>query len=610
LAAVSALAAWAALSHPAPTLAEPPAEKTEKAEKPDPATKTPEKAEPPAKPEKTAKKPEKSEKSEKPEKREKPEKSEKPEPPDDEKAVSVEPARPDQWICVTAPALKPAAETLAEHRRKQGMVTQIVVTTDVLSEGQVLGRGEAGPLRDKVAELCGGFKGLSRVVLLGAASPEGLRRPAEHLVPPFRGTVAGMAGEMTDLPYSLPDAKTLRPTVAVGRLPAASLGEARRMVDKIIVWETDTRPGEWRRRLTVLAGVPNFGAVADAMIEKFALSQFDRLDPVWTARAIYHSQGSRFTVPDEQLRRQAIGYVADGQAVTIYIGHSDAEEFWTAGNVPFMTRSDWARIWIPRGPGFLVTTGCNGCQLGGRLGEGYGLFAVRNPRGPVAVVGGHTTTHPLMMGFMMQEVLSAPLASDPPPRIGDLFLLMKRGLAEGGVDPITLAVVRSVEGGNAIPLDDMRREHQEMMMLLGDPATRFPVMRGDVELTAAGEFKPQATVTVKGACGWLPGAAVRITAERTLTSQPTGLVPVPPPAAGPGHGGGPAATSPERAKALAANHRESNRFVLSEARVTADAEGRFEATFNLPAKLPAGKLVIRAYVSTADAEAMAVKVLP
>ena len=45
----------------------------------------------------------------------------------------------------------------------------------------------------------------------------------------------------------------------------------------------------------------------------------------------------------------------------------------------YLDRDDWAKLAIPRGSGVFVTFGCNGCQLNGEGGEGYGVAAVRNP---------------------------------------------------------------------------------------------------------------------------------------------------------------------------------------------------------------------------------------
>ena len=46
--------------------------------------------------------------------------------------------------------------------------------------------------------------------------------------------------------------------------------------------------------------------------------------------------------------------------------------------VRYLDRDDWGRLTIRRGPGLFATFGCNGCQLGGPEGEGYGVASCRS----------------------------------------------------------------------------------------------------------------------------------------------------------------------------------------------------------------------------------------
>ena len=79
-------------------------------------------------------------------------------------------------------------------------------------------------------------------------------------------------------------------------------------------------------------------------------------------------------MPDGELNKLATQYVEEGQAITLYMGHSGPEGFFAAFR-HFMDRHDWARVKIARGPGVFASFGCNACQLRGRDGEGYGLAA-------------------------------------------------------------------------------------------------------------------------------------------------------------------------------------------------------------------------------------------
>src|SRR5439155_13076912 len=123
----------------------------------------------------------------------------------------------------------------------------------------------------------------------------------------------------------------------------------------------------------------------DALVERMAVARFDHMAPCWSGRCVYTSEQSRFCVPDGLLHERSLDLVRQGQALTLYLGHSDARGFY-AGRARFLDREDWGTLEMPSG-GVFASFGCLGCQLSGRDGEGYGVAAVRNPKGPAAVLG-------------------------------------------------------------------------------------------------------------------------------------------------------------------------------------------------------------------------------
>jgi hypothetical protein len=504
---------------------------------------------------------------------------------------AAEAPRP-RWVVVTAPAFREAVEPLCALRKAQGMRVEVVQTSEVLSEREIV-TGEAGKLRAAVNGLCREAKGRSYVLLVGAVEPEGLLEPARRVVPPLRGTVSRMKGQLSDNGYGCPGG--LVPTVAVGRLPARTPEEARDMVAKTLAFEEDTRPGAWRRQLTVLAGVPAFNPVVDRMVEGLALARLDHIDPSWSGRALYHNAQSRFCVPDDCLHEKALDLVQSGQAFTLYLGHSNAAGFW-GGRTRYLDRDDWATLRIRRGPGVFLTFGCYGCQLAGRGGEGYGVAAVRNPGGPVAVIGSSGICFAAMVELAADGLFDRVFAARPPERLGEAFLSLKENLAHGKIDPLSFALLDAVDGDSHIPLADQRREHVEMFVLLGDPALRLPVLPADVRLSAEGKVSAGETVTVRGEVpARLAGATVRLTLERPASSTPADLQPLPP--------GG-----PERDRAMRANHERANRFAVASAETTV-RDGRFEARLRVPARLPWKHLVLRAYAATDAADGLGVLTL-
>ncbi len=494
-----------------------------------------------------------------------------------------------QWIAVTAPDFREAVEPLGRHRAAQGMRVTLVTTTDVLGPEDVRS-GKADRLRDRVTKLCRDFDGTSYVLLVGAVEAE-----AGAAVPPLPGGAGRMKNRPSDNGYGSPG-EDLLPAVAVGRLPARSADEARVMVRKTLDYERDDRPGEWKRRLTVLAGAPEFNPVIDAVVERMAVAQLARIDPAWHGKALYHNSQSRFTLPDDQCHERARRYVEEGQALTLYLGHSNATGFY-ANRERFLSGDDWAKLTIARGPGVFATFGCYGCQLAGKPCEGYGIAAIRNAGGPAAVLGSHGECFAAMVKLASEAFTDSLLGPKPPERLGGAWLRLKEGLAKGKIDALTYRLLDAADGDPSLPQAVQRREHQEMFVLLGDPALRLPSVPRDVTLGVTGDVTPRGRLTLSGeAPPRLEGGRVRLVVERPRDSDPAESVALPP------------APGAARDKAVVERHERANEFSLFTRELTVKG-GRFEASVELPEKLPWRKLVARAYAATERAEGLGVLTL-
>ena len=501
----------------------------------------------------------------------------------------------DQWIVVTAPEFRSAIEPLCDHRKTQGLTVKVVQTTDVLKAEEIKA-GDARKLREHLNKLCSEHKGTSYLLLVGAIEAGKLDGADKKVLPALPGTIGRMKDQPSDNAYGcLDDGRT--PAVAVGRFPARTVEEARLMVQKTLDFERDVQPGDWKRRLTVLAGVPAYNPLVDRLVENLALNRFDRIDAAWRGRAIYHNPQSRFCVPDQSLQATALKYVEEGQAFTLYLGHSSPEGLW-GGGAHYLDRTDWAKLKIQRGRGVFVTFGCNGCQLKGDDGEGYGLAAIRNPNGPTAVTGSHGICFAAMVQLAADGLFESTFAGKRPERLGPSWLALKNGLAKGKIDGLTYATLDRVDGDPKIPQETQRQEHLEMFVLLGDPALKLPSIAADIELKADGKPAAGETLTVTGTLPKrLKGAKVRITLERPVSSLPPDLEPLPKEAS---------AATVERI--MLANHERANRFTLATGEVTAQDE-RFTLKLDLPAKLPYARVIVRAAAATDGEEGLGTQVL-
>ncbi len=499
-----------------------------------------------------------------------------------------------QWIVVTAPAFRKTIEPLCEQRKQQGLHVVVVPSTDVLRADEIRA-GEARKLREHINKLCRDHKGPSYVLLVGAIEAGRLAEPEKTVLPALSGTVGRMKGQPSDNGYGCLDDGRL-PAAPIGRFPARTEEEARGMVAKTLEYERAAPPGLWRHRLTILAGIPAYNPLVDRMVEGLALARFARLSPTWTGRAIYSNPQSRFSLPDDLLHKRALQYVQDGEAFTLYLGHSNAEGLY-GGRARYLDRDDWSRLRVGRGKGVFVTFGCNGCQLKGSDGEGYGVAAMRNVNGPAAVIGSHGICFAAMVQLAADGLFESTFANSPPERLGDSWLAIKNGVARGKINDLTFALLDTVDGDKSIPQAAQRQEHLEMFLLLGDPALRLPRIAEDVELSAEKSISPGQKMTVSGKVpARLGGARVRLTLERTVNSVPIDLQTMP------------KQPGAERDRVMLANHERANRFELTASECTVK-DGHFEAALNVPAKLPWPRLILRAYAANEREEGMAVQTL-
>ena len=171
-------------------------------------------------------------------------------------------------------------------------------------------------------------------------------------------------------------------------------------------------------------------------------------------------------------------------------------------------------------------------------------------------------------------------------------------MAKGKIDVLSFKLLDTVDGDPSIPEATQRQEHEEMFVLLGDPALRLSWLPRDVKLSADGAATAGMRLVLKGTVpARLEGAKVELTLERPRDSDPVELVVVP---REPGE---------ERSKALAKRHEAANEFVLIKKELTIKY-GHFETELELPAKLPWRQVIVRVYAATPRQDGMGVLVVP
>jgi hypothetical protein len=144
------------------------------------------------------------------------------------------------YLVIGPSVLLDVAKPLLELRQSQGLEVKAVAIEDVFAN---FGFGETTPqaLRDFLSYAYHTWENPPRyVVLLGDATydyKDYMKTGVSNQVPPLMVKTSYL-WTASDPSYASVNGEDLLPDLAIGRLPAASVGEARTMVEKIVAYET------------------------------------------------------------------------------------------------------------------------------------------------------------------------------------------------------------------------------------------------------------------------------------------------------------------------------------------------------------------------------------
>ena len=495
------------------------------------------------------------------------------------------------WVVVIPPGFTDALKPLVDHRRADGLQVTLVEITN----------GTTGPqLLDRLRNTFGAAPRARYLLLAGLGSGQEATAAGTPLVPTLPGTIERMKGKPTDFGYSLPDSAG-RPTVAVGRFPARHRAELAGMIDKTLKFERAVSNGLWRSSLLLIQGNPGGGGMAEFFVDSLTRPRLERLHPAWQLSAMSDNPSSFFYLPSAWLHPRSLQAMSAGQLFTVYLGHSWAEGM-TSFSTNFLSAQDWSTASLGPGQGVFFSCGCFGLKADRGSRQSYGLAAMRNPSGPVAVIGA-TEESSAAPGLLAGDGLLRSCAEVPfPTRLADYWLAVQHGLAEGEIDPGTFNLLDLSDGtGGKVPLPVQRTEHLEMWTLLGDPAIRLPLVPLTITLKASHPITPGAPLTVEGTLPpELAGATVRISLERATGMRPPDWRQLPPRGSG---------AAEERNTIAAENNEKINARLITFATTKAEGE-QFRCILEVPANQSSPVVVVRAGADNGEKIAQGVLKLP
>lgn len=312
----------------------------------------------------------------------------------------------------------------------------------------------------------------------------------------------------SDLPYAYanrgaPGQPTLavdrspRP-LAVGRVPARTAEEASGFARKAIGYDAARPEGAWRRRLEIIGGPANFGALTDYLIENTATRALDAEVPYdFDVRVAFLKMESPYVLPFPFVRERIAADLNAGALIAAYVGHGAPTSFayvrqgyryYAVG-----TTEDASALRIPDGKPFFLSITCNTGEFDlpddhRSLAEGM----ILNPEGPIAVFAASRESHPYpnaLYGEAFVDVFLKGRAAT----VGEGVLDVKRRIQESDI-PLAPLLFDNDAGS-------LVREHEGLYNLFGDPATRL-------------RYASSATVSVAGSSGGVaPASKVVVVVE-------------------------------------------------------------------------------------------------
>jgi len=346
------------------------------------------------------------------------------------KSVVAKPAGPSilrgalraDYLVVGPREFLAAAEPLLEQRRGQGLESMSVAIEDVYDE---FGYGEAHPEAVK-SFLEYAFHSWERapryVVLLGDATYDfknGLGTGTLNRVPPviIRDTYLWT---VSDPEYAFVNGSDLLPDIALGRLPAANVAEAERLVRKVLDWEN--LGFDLTGRAVLVAdnadAAGDFESDSDRLAETFLADR--------SVERVYLSQLGSGT-------RAAITQAFDtGASLMTYIGHGGTA-VWASENI--WNFSDVARLAPQPQQPFLMTMDClNGFFHHPRMNSLSEELLKADGKGAVGTLAPSSLSVHWAADVYL-EALTRELVSGRHQRLGDALLAAQAAYIEAGARP-------------------------------------------------------------------------------------------------------------------------------------------------------------------------------
>lgn len=373
-------------------------------------------------------------------------------------------------LIVSQDDLQDVADEWAAYRRAGGFDVQVVTVTELAGSApdgpafKVAVLARLREIRDTHASDTRLF-----LLLLGDAPSEGDAEAGRIPAHDCLNTTPGASGCWTDNRYGDLDDDSI-PEVALGRVPARTVAEARTVLGKVQDFETHYTVGEWNRRVGLYVGQAGFSAEIDGMLELAMMEGLKRVSHAFDILGAWDNpQSSYWYMPFED---KVLDLFNDGALMTVYVGHG------TESSTQGLTTDQVAQIHCTHRRPFSMFFACyagNYAAESDSLAETLAFKA----DGPVASFGSSDVSHPYGNAVLAYESQMKALEMRYE-TIGEVLVAIKRGMIENDDD-----FREFMDGAGALDPScespeqraEILRQHNDMYNLLGDPATSMQYPR-------------------------------------------------------------------------------------------------------------------------------------
>jgi len=370
-------------------------------------------------------------------------------------------ARAQDVLVVAPDAYRPALEKWVAYRTAQGHTVRIVAPADDLR----------AQVRDVHAKSGGALR---FVLLLGDASEVPFGRYPTEIVKEYERDWKVPSDLLV---ADLDDDGA--PELALGRLPADDVEEARALLAKSIAYEKSDDFGPWRRRVDAIAGVGGFGAILDAMLESGVTETFTKGLPAdIDLNVTYANPSSAFCPPPTRLTETVLERLNEGSLFTVYMGHGSRmrlDRMWMDG-IPhdIFTDADVDGLHARHGAPIVFLLACTTGHFDGAP-DCLAEMMLKEPGGPVAVMASSRVSMPYGNAVLALEFLHTALVQRVP-TLGEAFAEAKRrALGPGDGEEARSSIEALAFPYQPFPWKrrQERREQNHLYQLFGDPLLRI-----------------------------------------------------------------------------------------------------------------------------------------